>query len=320
MQGHRLRAVGVTSCAIVATYAGLQLWLAHSVTTNLWWQSEWLRLSLRLQYPKVALAAQQPAPSWEAWLPSAVTACLLVGALAVAALLLVRSGRGWWLLLPATLPLIPTPLAPGVWAPALSSQVLYAIVWPPGATDPLTTWCWLAAAIDSLVVALPAIGLEAVVLRRRPRLYPGEVAARLLPLAVAGVAVIAWNHAAGEPPDWPTYALRAAWVLAGALLLSGGLPVRVTILALALLPALSTGLVRWSTAPGGHAALVYDPGAWATSVIALGGGAWVLAQPRVARALRRLADRWTAMVADMDEPVRRRDRAAPAGAGGRHRS
>jgi hypothetical protein len=276
---------------------------------------------LHLQYPKASFAAQQPAPSWEAWLPSAVTACLLVGALAVAALR-------------------PRPVRPRLVAAAARHAAADpdpARAWGLGAraVEPGPVRDRLAARrhrpVDDLVLAgrrdrlarrgAPGDRAGAVVLRRRPRLYPGEVAARLLPLAVAGVAVIAWNHAAGEPPDWPTYALRAAWVLAGALLLSGGLPVRVTILAAGAparpldrprpLEHRAGRARRAGVRPGRLGDIRHRPRRRRLGAGATEGGAGRCAAS---------ADRWTAMVADMDEPVRRRARAAPAGAGGRHRA
>lgn len=346
---HRLRPVVWGSVAVLVTYAGFQALVAWSATTTLWWQNQWLLRNLHARYPRASFGPPQPVPSWESWLPASASAVALIGALVAVALALVCAGRGWWLLLPAALPLIPAQISPGAWAPQLSNQAVYAIVWPAGSTQPSIAWPWLSAAVEALVVALPAVALSAVVLHRRPALFSAEVLRRLLLVVLAIGAVAVWNSSAGEPQDWVMLARRATWVVIGGLLLSGGLRRRWAVPLVLALPAAASGVVRWTTGLDGHPVITFDSSAWALSVAALLGGAWVFAAPWAALPLRWWHAQWDSMVAadvarrtssagisaGSDEPgeeaespttaepvgsVSHRAPAAPAGAGGRHRA
>ena len=169
--------------------AGCSWWPA-AITSQLWWQREWARLRLHHQYPKAAVRPAGARPGWQSWVPSATTAFVLILALALLALALVCAGRGWWLLAGRRrYPLVPTQVAPGVWAPPLSNQLMYALVWPAGSTEPSTIASWVSAAIEVLVVALPAMVLRSVVLERRPSCTPPDAARRLLAVAVVVGAV-----------------------------------------------------------------------------------------------------------------------------------
>jgi hypothetical protein len=229
---------------------------------------------------------------------------------------------------------VPTQLAPGVWAPPLSNQVLYALVWPGSATVPSTSWTWVSAAIESLVVALPAVALSAVVLQRRPVLFSADVARRLLPGALAVAAVGIWSVNAGDPPDWGQLGCQVLWAAIGAMLFFGGLRRRVAVPLLVLLPALASGLLRWG--PGIDQATTVttvnvDPAAWGMSVAALVGIGWVVVQPLTMWPVRHWRRAWADQMAAAAEvvpadsgdesapPVSHRAPAAQAGAGGRHR-
>ena len=315
LSDHRLRPVLLASSCVLATYAALQAFAGSTMTSTLWWQAEWIRLRLHRQYPKAGFTQPVPGPTWEAWLPSTVTACVLVLALVLLALAVVAAGRGWWLLLVAALPLVPAPIAAGVWAPMLSNQLMWAVVWPARATDPSTTWAWASAAIEAVVVAVPAMAIRSVAPSRRPPVDTSEVVRRLVPVAAVFVAVVAWNSSAGEAQDWGTLARRAAFFGLGALVVAGGLRRRWLVL-LAVLPAVSAGAIRWTTAVDGHASLVYDPAAWAVTVCFACGGAWVVVQPSIAGAAGRVRRWWTAtLVAELSRP----SPAAATGGGGRHR-
>jgi hypothetical protein len=311
---------------------------SSTMTSTLWWQSEWLRLRLHHKFPKASFTQPIPGPTWESWLPSATTAYILILALLFLALALVSAGRGRWLFLVAALPLVPAQIAPGTWAPVLTNQVMYAIVWPAGATAPSTAWSWVSAGLEALVIAVPPLALRSVVRECAPAVDMHDVVLRLLPAGVAVAAVVGWNHSAGEPQDWTMLARRGAFVVVGALVLTGGLRRRRILLLLAVLPALAGGVVRWTTGVDGHQAVAYDSSAWALSFALLGGGAWVLVQPSVARVLRWLRLSWVAMVvADAERrnigrtvgpdqqpdgaavELSRRGRAAPVASGGRHR-
>jgi hypothetical protein len=328
--------------AVLATYAALQALAGSTMTSTLWWQSEWTRIRLHHEFPKASFTQPRPGPTWESWLPSATTAFVLILSLVILALVLVCAGRGWWLLLVAAIPLVPAQIAPGTWAPELSNQLMYAIVWPAGATEPTTAWCWVSAAIESLVIAVPALGLKAVVVERRQAVHISQVVRQLLPGAVIIAAVVGWNVSAGEVQDWTTLARRAVFAVIGALLFSGGVRRRRALPLLVLLPAFASGLVRWTTGVDGHAAVVTDWSVRGQSVAAVCGAAWILGYPAVARAVRSMRTSWVAMIdADearrsarrelslvkateheairADDEVSRPHRAAPAASGGRHR-
>jgi hypothetical protein len=348
---HRLRPIIWATIGILAAYAWLQLLVARAMTTSLWWQSEWLRIRLQHRYPKANLGPAPSDPTWQSWLPSATTAFILILSLVLLALALVSAGRGWWLFLVAGVPLVPMQMAPGTWAPALSNQLTYAIIWPAGATRPSTAWAWVSAAIEVLVIAVPALALKALVVERRPVVPASDVLRRLAPAALLIVAVIGWNARAGEPQDWGTFAHRLVFAVAGALLFSGGLKRWWTLGLFVLLPALASGLFRWTTGVDGQPAIVTDSTAWALSVAMFGGAAWIFVQPPVASGVRRLWAVWSGMLeADTarrgaaratrsgsyeaipraseptaSEPdgtvaaLTRRGHAAPAANGGRHR-
>jgi hypothetical protein len=319
---HRLRAVVWGSAAVLAAYAGFQVLVAWSTTTNLWWQSETLRLRMHWQFPKAVISPAQPMASWQAWLPSAATAVFLVLALVAAALAVVCAGRGWWLLLPAAIPLVPTQLVPGVWAPPLSNQVLYALVWPASSTLPSTAWTWVSACIEAVVVALPAVALSAVVVQRRPALFSADVARRQLPGLLAVAAVAVWEVNAQHPPEWGPLGRQVLWAGIGAMVFFGGLRRRVAVPLLVLLPALASGLLRWSAGADGTTSITVDSAAWGLSVAAMVGAGWVAIQPFTLWPVRRWRQEWAAQLsADQEsaEPVSHRAPAAPAGAGGRHR-
>jgi hypothetical protein len=293
---HRLRPVVWGSLAVLATYTGFQLLVAESAAGSLWWRNEWLRRSLQARFPTVSFGPAQPVPSWQTWLPSAVTSVVLVGALAALALALVCAGRGCWLFLASALPLVPARVAPGVWLPAVPDQVMYSIVRPAGATEPSVTWSWLSAGVEALVIALPALALSAVVVERRPVLFSADVVRRLVPVMLAVVAVVAWNWRAGEPQDWVQHGHRMVWMLVGALLLAGGLRRRWALPILVALPALAAGLLRWTSGVDGPPQVVLDPAASAASAAAVLGGGWIVVSPLVVRVLRWPLSRWRAMV------------------------
>jgi hypothetical protein len=303
--------------AVVATYACFQLLAGHSAVTSAWWRSEGLRRTLHARSPKAVVGQPQPVPTTADWLPSSATAVLLVLALVVLALALVAAGRGWWLLLVSALPLLPTQVAPGTWAPELSNQVVNAVVWPAGASEPSIAWSWLSAGVEALVIAVPAAALGAVVVQRRPAVFSDEVVRLLAPVAVAVTLVVTWNWRAGQPQDWTHLARLAIWVLVGALLLTGGLRLRWSMAVLVLTAALADGLLRWTTAADSQP-LAVAPTAWWACVPALLGGGWVLVAPHAEYGMRWCLGRWRAMVtADVDsrhqhrQAAARRDQALP---------
>jgi hypothetical protein len=294
---HRLRPVVLVTFVVLGAYAGLQLVAASTMTSQLWWRSEWLRLQLHHKYPKAAFTQPVPGPVWQSWVPSAVTAFVLILVLVLLALALVTAGRGWWLLLAALVPLIPSQIAPGVWAPELSNQVMYAVVWPAGATGPSTAWSWISAAIEVVVIAVPAMVLRSVVLERRAVVHTSDAVRRLLAVALVVGAVIAWNHSAGEPQDWGTLARRGVFFAIGALVVSGSMR-RIWVLPfLACLPTVAGGVWRWATGVDGQPVLVNDPRSWALTIAFCLGAVWVFAQPVAAGAVRQVHAWWTAMVA-----------------------
>ena len=287
--------------AAVAVQCVVQGLVAHSVAAQLWWQTEWVRGQLRVNHPLAAYAQRLPQPGWQSWVPSTATAVLVTVALMLLALLVVRVGRGWWLLLVAALPLVPMEPAAGVWAPPPVNQVAYALLWPAGATAPSTTWAWIAAAITALMVAIPAATLNAMA-GRRPWTSGPQILGRLLPAGSAAGLVLAWEAAAGWTPDpWPA-GWRATLTVVGALVLTGTLDRRiaflpVAVLPLAVLPALAAGAVRWTTGPDGLTAVVIDPLALWMSAAALAGGVVGLTQPVLTKWLRRAWSAWREMLA-----------------------
>ena len=311
---HRLGPLAWGTTAVMATYASFQLLAGHSAVMSAWWKHEWLRRALHARWPSTPLGPAPPEPTAADWVGPSVTAVVLVAALVVVALALVAAGRGWWLLLVSALPLLPTQVAPGVWAPALSNQVLYAVVWPAGASQPSIAWSWLSAGVDALVVAVPAAAFASVVVARRPAVFSAEVVRRLAPLAMAAAMVVTWNWRAGLPQNWTHLAGLAAWMLLGALLLTGGLRPWWAALVLVAAAALAQGLVSWTPALDGQPVVV-DPAAWSASVAAMVAGGWVLVAPRVGHGLRWCLGRWQAMVAADVQARDRQQRATPRRAG-----
>lgn len=196
---------------------------------------------------------------------------------------------------------------------------------------------WISAAIEAIVVAIPAMVLRSVVLDRRPLVHTSDVVRRLLPTVVVVGLVVVWNDNAGEPQDWGALERRAIFVAVGALLVSGSMRRRWALPVFACLPAIAAGLVRWTTGLDGRPAVVTDPTAAALTVAFCCGAVWVFAQPAMARAYRRVQAFWTEMVADdaarrdgrlaartvvvdqLPARVSRPSRAGLAASGGRHR-
>jgi hypothetical protein len=263
----------VTVAVLVAT-ALIQGLVAHSVALRSWWDSEWVRLLVHNADPTAAYGQHAvPAPGWQVWVPSAATSVLLTSALVLLALLVVRVGRSWWLLAVAALPLVPTELAPGAWAPPLSNQLAYALVWPAGATEPETAWAWVSAAMTAVLVALPAATL-AVSRTRTPWLSPGLVLQRLVPVGLAAGLWLGLRAYGGDPAGVLLTGWLTILVLVGALATTGYVRRSQVLLLLAVLPALAAGLVRWTTGVDGVAHLEVDASAWWMSVAAVGGGVW----------------------------------------------
>jgi hypothetical protein len=342
--------VAVITVAVLTLYALLQVAVARSVTTTTWWQTEWVRLQVRVVHPRAPYAQQLPVPGWQAWVPSVITAVLMVGALTALALLTSSAGRGWWLLLVAALPLVPVQLAPGTWAPPLANEVAYALVWPAGATEPSTAWAWVSAAVAAFAVAVPAVALRGLVLHRHPRVHGAIVERRMRPLAVAVAVVLVWNVHADRVPDWSQVGWDAIVALVAAAVVTGALPARRTLPLLLVLPPLAAGALRWTTGPDGTPVVTFDRQLLQLSLVAAAGVLWVTAQPQLARAVgggirgwldmvradvaarnaaelarqRAVLDRDRAAVdvredGDLVDVSPRRSRAAPARAGGRHR-
>jgi hypothetical protein len=287
---HPVRTVTV---AVLVTTALVQGLVAHSVASRSWWSSEWVRLQLHHADPSAPYAQHAaPHPGWRDWVPSATTSVLLTAALVLLALLVVRVGRSWWLLLVAGLPLVPMELAPGVWAPPLSNQLAYALVWPAGATEPEVAWAWVSAGMTFVLVALPAATL-AVSRTRRPYLSPSLVLGRLVPLGLVAGAWMGWRAYNGVPAD----ALLAGWrtilVVVGALAVTGLVRRGQVLLVLALLPAVAAGVIRWTTGVDGVPRLETDPTAWWMSAAAVGGGVWAAyVQPRLVRGVTWVRGAW----------------------------
>ena len=297
----RRHPVLLVTVAVVTVQALVQGLVAHSVVTRGWWDTEWVRLQLRLANPKATYAHSVPWPGWQGWVPSAATALGTTVALVLLALLVVRVGRGWWLLAVAALPLVPFELAPGSWAPPLPNQVAYALVWPAGATDPTTTWAWVSAAITAVLVALPAATLAAQ-RSRRPWLSPGQVLGRFVPVGLGLLLWLAWESTAGEPADPFSLGWRGLLVLVGGMALTGIVRKWQVLVLLAVLPALAAGAVRWTTGVDGVPAVVTDPAAWWMSAAAVAGGLFAaIVQPTLASWWRRGTGYWrAALAADVD--------------------
>ena len=299
--------------AVLAVQAMVQGLVAHSVVTRGWWDTEWVRLQLRLANPAAANAHSVPWPGWQGWVPSAVTALGSTLALVLLALLVARVGRGWWLLAVAALPLVPFELAPGSWAPPLTNQVAYALVWRAGATEPNTAWAWVSASITALLVALPAATLAAQ-RSRRPWVSPGQVLGRLVPVGLVFVLWLGWQESAGATPDTYITAWRGLLVVVGAMATTGIVRKWQVLVVLAVLPAFAAGAVRWTTGVDGVPVVVTDPSTLWMSVAAVAGGVFAaIAQPALVAGRRRGWAYWQAMLA---ADVERRNRARAARAVG----
>ncbi len=291
--------VAVVTSAVLALQAAVQGLVAQSVSSDLWWQTEWVRLNVRLHHPAAAYAQQLPKPGWQTWVPPAVTAVLATAALVGLGLLLARAGRGWWVLLVAALPLVPAELAPGSWGPPLLNQAAYALVWPAGATEPDTTWAWMSAAVTALLITLPATTLTAAV-PRRPLVAGRWVLGRLALPGIAAAAVLAWQVNDGTTPDPWTVAWWTLLATTGALAVTGALRPWVAFGWLLVLPALAGGIVRWTTSVDGTSAVLFDWSARTLSFVAVAGGLWALGQPAFVHGVRAVTTHWyAAVVADV---------------------
>ena len=215
-----------------------------------------------------------------------MTAVAITAALLALAIVLVRSGRGMWLLLVAALPLIPIELAPGVWAPSPVNSAAYALIFPPGALQPDTVWAWMEASLQSFAVILPALVIGRLLPVPRARMWAGDVLPRFSVPAAAGIVYLGWKLALGAPVDWGTDSRAALLVTVGGLVVTGIRNRPVGLLALAVTTALAGSLVTWTTDVTGHAAVVTDLAVWRTATLALLGAAWVLGQPYLAAAAR----------------------------------
>jgi hypothetical protein len=308
--------------AVLTVQALAQGLVAHSVVTRSWWDTEWVRLQLRLADPRAADAHRVAWPGWQGWVPSAATALGTTSALVLLALLVARVGRGWWLLVVAALPLVPFELAPGTWAPPLTNQVAYALVWPAGATEPSTTWAWVSASITALLVALPAATLAAAQ-SRRPWVSPGQVLGRLAPIGLGYLLWQGWESSAGEASDPFAAGWRGLLVVVGAMATTGIVRKWHVLAVLVVLPALAAGGVRWTTGVDGVPVVVTDGGALWLSATAVAGGLWALVlQPALATGWRKgWAYWWATLAADVDRrnearvwrAMRRQARRAAAG-------
>jgi hypothetical protein len=298
--------------AVIAVQCALQALVAHTVSAQLWWQTDWARGRLRVSHPLAADAQRLPRPGWQSWVPSAATAVLVTLALILLALLVVRAGRGWWLLLVAALPLVPTQVAPTVWAPPPVNQLANALVWPAGATAPSTTWAWVDAVITALMVVIPAASLNATP-GHRPWTSGQQVLGRLLPAGLAAGLALGCAAAEGWTPDPRQAGWRVLLVVVGALVVTGTLRLGVAVAALAVLPAFAAGGVRWTAGPDGLPTVVTDPLALWMSCAAVAGGVVALAQPALARWLQRARSSRRQMLAD-DAAFRSAARAAAVAA------
>ncbi len=294
----RRRPVLQVTLAALTVQALVQGLVAHSVVTRSWWGTEWMRLQLHLADPKAAGTHSLPQPGWEGWLPSAATAVGITFALVLLALLVVRVGRGWWLLAVAALPLVPVELEPGSWAPPLPNQVAYALVWPAHSTGPQTTWAWVSASITALLVILPAATLAAL-RGRRAWIASSEVIGRLFPVGLGFLLWLGWQESAGEPTNPSTAGWRGLLVVIGAMALTGVVRKWQVLVGLAVLPALAAGAVRWTTDVDGVPAVVTDQSALWMSAFAVAGGLFAaVLQPALGRAARRGWAYWRAALAE----------------------
>jgi len=287
----RLVGFGVTAM-VLGAYAALQLFMTRSSVNFLWWRTELAREQDHFRYPKAPVPAAALQPTWQEWVPTATTAVLVTTALALLAVLMVRSGRGLWLLLVALLPLVPVELAPGVWAPPLANSSAYALVFPPGAIQPDTFWAWMEATLQSFAIILPAFVIGRMLTNRPARVWGGDVVWRLAGPAVVGFGVVLWDLGEGLPVDRGAVSRTALLVTIGALVITGTRSRWAAVLGLAVLPAVAGGLVTWTTDVTGQALVVVDPTAWRWGGLALLGAAWVLVQPRVHAGLRWGWDSW----------------------------
>lgn len=335
----RLVGYGVTGF-VLGTYAALQLFITRSSVNFLWWRAEQVRQQEHFRYPKAPGPGPAGQPTWQEWVPTATTAVLVTAALVGLAILIVRSGRGMWLLLAAAIPLVPTELLPGVWAPALANTSAYALVFPPGAIQPDTLWAWMEAALQSFAVVIPAFVVGRLLPVRSPRVWAGEVLWRLAAPAAAATSWVLWTMAVGLPVDWGTAARRTLLVTIGALVVTGTSTRWKAVAGLAVLPAVAGGWVTWTTDVSGDASVVVAPDARWWSVLALLGAVWVLGQPYVRAGVHAVWRVWRTALAKQSgeleveeravedvvqlaepEPVSpRRGRAAAAPVGGRHRA
>ena len=237
---------------VLGTYSAMQLFLTRSSVNFLWWRAESVRQIDHFRSPKAAVAASASAPTWQEWVPTAMTAVLATAVLLWLALLLARSGRGAWAALAAALPLVPTQLVPGVWAPALANSAAYALVFPPGATEPSTMWAWLEAGIQSAAILLPAVVVGRMLPGRRPRVWTSDAVRRLRWPAGLTVGLLCWHVAVGADPDWGSTLRNAVYFAIGGLLVSGGLRWWSALGGVVLIPALASGLIRWTTDVSGR--------------------------------------------------------------------
>jgi len=295
----RLVGFAVTA-TVVGAYAALQLFMTRSSVNFLWWRTELMREQDHFRYPKAPVPASALQPTWQEWVPTATTAVVVTTALVLLAILMVRSGRGLWLLLVAVLPLVPVELSPGVWAPPLANTSAYALVFPPGAIQPDTFWAWMEASLQAFTIILPAFVIGRMLTVRLARVWGGEVLWRLAGPAAVAFVVVLWDLGEGLPVDRGAVARTALLVTIGALVITGTRSRRAAAVGLALLPAVAGGLVTWTTDVGGQAAVVVDPTAWRWGGLTLLGAAWALAQPRVRAGVRWGWDAWRAALAAQD--------------------
>ena len=287
-------AVAFIVTLVVATYAGTQLVLTHSVLLAAWWKTELAAQTAHVAHPLAPARVPLPRPPWQTWVPPAITATWLTASLIAFAMLVVAAGRGRWLFVVAALPLLPGRLADGSWAPAMPSFAVRVLVWPHGAQgSTLTIWAWWAAALSALAIAVPAMTYLALVTWRAPRLGGAELLLRLLPAALLVALVAAWNAAAGQPQDWGQLARRVLLATMAALVVTGGLKLRYTLPLIALLPALAAGWLTWQPSAG-HSMppVTIDATAWTGAAVALVGAAWALVQPSAARLWRGGVELW----------------------------
>ena len=241
----RLVGFAVTA-TVVGAYAALQLFMTRSSVNFLWWRTELMREQDHFRYPKAPVPASALQPTWQEWVPTATTAVVVTTALVLLAILMVRSGRGLWLLLVAVLPLVPVELSPGVWAPPLANTSAYALVFPPGAIQPDTFWAWMEASLQAFTIILPAFVIGRMLTVRLARVWGGDVLWRLAGPAAVAFAVVLWDLGEGLPVDRGAVARTALLVTIGALVITGTRSRRAAAVGLALLPAVAAR-PQWSS-------------------------------------------------------------------------